>query len=71
MLRFSDSVLMSSENLFEPVSSHPPMLWMRNGTDRECYEACLMFYRTAVQRQGKGKNNETSEGQPPALCIYS
>lgn len=31
MLRFSDSIIMSSESLFEPISF---LLQMRTGTDR-------------------------------------
>lgn len=38
------------------------MFQMRNGTDREFLRGLyLMFYRAAVEQQGKGKNNEASE----------
>lgn len=55
MLRFSDSIIMSSGSLFEPVSFFLPMLQKRNGTDRECLRGLPNVLQGCSGAAGKGK----------------
>ena len=55
MFRFSDSIIMSSESLFEPISFLLPMLQMRNGTDRECLRGLPNVLQGCSGAAGKGK----------------
>lgn len=55
MFRISDSIIISSKSLFEPISFFLRILQMRNGTDRECLRGLPNVLQGCSGAAGKGK----------------